>query len=83
MNPWKLIIEQVESGYAVYRVFMIWQHTSPPPETTKLEESKFGKGVWLPDARSISGLEERFSNPTEAYEAAKKWQKKWFKDNKW
>ncbi len=45
MNPWKLIIDQVESGYAAYRVFLVWQHTQPCPH--ELQETSFGEGIKL------------------------------------
>lgn len=47
MSPWKLIVEQVESGYATYRVWLIWQHTQSCPHPLRVTE--YGKGLGLRD----------------------------------
>ncbi len=72
MSPWKTIIEQVESGYSVYRAYLIWQHSRKCPH--KLTNTGFGRGVSLADG-------EWYDSPRTANKFAEKWKQQWHKDN--
>jgi hypothetical protein len=46
MNPWKLIIEQVESGYAAYRYRLQWNSPDPCPHDSPTRSDGRWYGSW-------------------------------------
>ena len=77
MNPWRLVVEQVESGYAAYRAY--WMYNDPKPQKDGIKKlvlnkqrgaivnANYGDESWFDSMQAAIDCAEKYKHQTLDY----------------